>query len=89
MIGEPDLRDVPPLPLHIWPQATHADAARSVCPCCCCRGFGGLGLVQVNTGDYARVRVFVIAQLIHMSLLDMLPRRAPRTAGQFECRTPH
>lgn len=46
MVAEPDLRDVPPLPLHIWPQVTHADAARSACSCCCCRGFGGLGLVQ-------------------------------------------
>ena len=37
----------------------------------------------------ARARVFVIAQLIYMLLLSMLPRRAPRTAGQSECRTPH
>ena len=46
VFAEPDLRDVPPLPLHIWPQVTHADAARSACSCCCCRGLGGLGLVQ-------------------------------------------
>ena len=26
MVAAPDLRDVPPLPLHIWPQVTHADA---------------------------------------------------------------
>ena len=25
MVAAPDLRDVPPLPLHIWPQVTHAD----------------------------------------------------------------
>ena len=43
---------------------------------------------SVKTGDNARARVFVIAQLIHMPLLSILPRRAPRTAGQPECRTP-
>ena len=26
MVAVPDLRDVPPLPLHIWPQVTHAVA---------------------------------------------------------------
>ena len=60
--------------------------ARTHHPTC---GLRWTGPCSVKTGDYARARVFVTAQLIHMSLLKILPRRAPRTAGQSECRTPH
>ena len=46
VVAAQDSRNVPPLPLKIWPQVTHADAARWACSCCCCWGVGGLSLVQ-------------------------------------------
>jgi len=90
MVAASDLRNVPPLLLHIWrnlpPLSLHDTS--STCPCCCSRSFGGLGIAHLMQVTI-RARAFVTAQLIHMSLLRMLPWRAPRTAGRSERRTPH
>jgi len=89
MVDAPDLRDVPPLPLHIWPQVTHPDASPNM-PVLLLSELRWTGPCSVKTNDYARARVFVIAQLIYIiPLLNILPRRAPRASGQPEYRTPH